>query len=446
MLAEPAALAAAVAIVLLAPSPPLLFMGEEFGATTPFLYFCDFDAAACRGGARRQAAASSRASRAFGDAADPAAIPDPQAPETFARSKLDWASQRAAGARELARALPRAAAASGATSSSRCSRQLDPQRCGFAHDRSAQPCRALVDRDGATPAAFRQSRRRARRPAGATAGQIVYTTGNTAAEALAAPWSTTWLLDRRRAGDHPCHERSIDRSSTCASVTASPSGYEDAWGAARRTPEATKLALLRAMGDRRRCASANAWLRRRHERRRRRCRRYRHRTNAPDRIALQLVPSSAPPGCGSTGGSTWKPARALEGVVAPAVGAASGDATALGARDPAAAGQPDITACRSATQATHARACIGAADRHARALLQPAAARRRRADLGTGAAALRAALASQLGHRRLHRLAQRRSTLRPPQAPTSSASIRCTRCFRPDRKRRARTARRIAPR
>ena len=37
------ALAAAVAILLLAPSPPLLFMGEEFGAETPFLFFCDFD-------------------------------------------------------------------------------------------------------------------------------------------------------------------------------------------------------------------------------------------------------------------------------------------------------------------------------------------------------------------------------------------------------------------
>src|SRR5689334_4486368 len=37
-----AALRAMVAVLLLAPSPPLLFMGEEFGATTPFLFFCDF--------------------------------------------------------------------------------------------------------------------------------------------------------------------------------------------------------------------------------------------------------------------------------------------------------------------------------------------------------------------------------------------------------------------
>ena len=42
-LADPRAVRAAMAILLLAPSPPLLFMGEEFGAETPFLFFCDFE-------------------------------------------------------------------------------------------------------------------------------------------------------------------------------------------------------------------------------------------------------------------------------------------------------------------------------------------------------------------------------------------------------------------
>ena len=42
-LAHPDALRAAVAIVLLAPSVPLLFMGEEWGAREPFPFFCDFD-------------------------------------------------------------------------------------------------------------------------------------------------------------------------------------------------------------------------------------------------------------------------------------------------------------------------------------------------------------------------------------------------------------------
>ena len=42
-LADPRAVRAASAILLLAPSPPLLFMGEEFGAQSPFLFFCDFE-------------------------------------------------------------------------------------------------------------------------------------------------------------------------------------------------------------------------------------------------------------------------------------------------------------------------------------------------------------------------------------------------------------------
>jgi hypothetical protein len=42
-IADPQALRAAVSILLLAPAPPLLFMGEEFGAKTPFLFFCDFE-------------------------------------------------------------------------------------------------------------------------------------------------------------------------------------------------------------------------------------------------------------------------------------------------------------------------------------------------------------------------------------------------------------------
>src|SRR6185437_15717099 len=41
-IASPAAVKVAMTCLLLAPSPPLLFMGEEFGASTPFLFFCDF--------------------------------------------------------------------------------------------------------------------------------------------------------------------------------------------------------------------------------------------------------------------------------------------------------------------------------------------------------------------------------------------------------------------
>ncbi|HXV10336.1 MAG TPA: malto-oligosyltrehalose trehalohydrolase [Burkholderiales bacterium] len=88
-LAEEAPLRAATVVWLLAPAPPLLFMGEEFGATTPFLFFCDFGpelAAAVTAGRRREFSRFAR----FSDPAAQAAIPDPNAPDTFARSGLDW--------------------------------------------------------------------------------------------------------------------------------------------------------------------------------------------------------------------------------------------------------------------------------------------------------------------------------------------------------------------
>ncbi|MDD5328933.1 MAG: malto-oligosyltrehalose trehalohydrolase [Sulfuricella sp.] len=90
-LAPPQALRAAVAVMLLAPSPPLLFMGEEFGAASPFQFFCDFGgelAAAVTEGRRREFAHFAR----FGDPAARADIPDPNAPATFLRSRLDWDS------------------------------------------------------------------------------------------------------------------------------------------------------------------------------------------------------------------------------------------------------------------------------------------------------------------------------------------------------------------
>jgi malto-oligosyltrehalose trehalohydrolase len=101
-LAAPAALRAALAVMLLAPSPPLLFMGEEFGAASPFLFFCDFNpelARAVSEGRRREFSAFAR----FRDSELIAAIPDPGAPETFARSRLDWSSlEREPHARWLA--------------------------------------------------------------------------------------------------------------------------------------------------------------------------------------------------------------------------------------------------------------------------------------------------------------------------------------------------------
>jgi malto-oligosyltrehalose trehalohydrolase len=88
-LAESGLLRAAAAVLLLAPSPPLLFMGEEFAAAQPFLFFCDFGAdlaAAVTAGRRREFARFAR----FSDPASRERIPDPNAQGSFQRSKLDW--------------------------------------------------------------------------------------------------------------------------------------------------------------------------------------------------------------------------------------------------------------------------------------------------------------------------------------------------------------------
>jgi len=88
-LAEPQAIEAAIAIELLAPSPPLLFMGEEFGAESPFLFFCDFGPDLAQAVAQGRREEFSKFER-FSDPAIRARIPDPNAEDTFRRSKLNW--------------------------------------------------------------------------------------------------------------------------------------------------------------------------------------------------------------------------------------------------------------------------------------------------------------------------------------------------------------------
>ncbi len=88
-LATPARVHAALALLLLAPAPPLLFMGQEWGCRQPFPYFCDFgaDIAARVSAGRRNEFARSAGFR------DPAArrrIPDPADARTFTSAILDW--------------------------------------------------------------------------------------------------------------------------------------------------------------------------------------------------------------------------------------------------------------------------------------------------------------------------------------------------------------------
>jgi maltooligosyltrehalose trehalohydrolase len=75
----------AAALIFTSPFVPMLFQGEEWAASTPFLYFAGHEDADL---ARAVSEGRKREFSAFGW--DPNDIPDPQAPETFASSKLKW--------------------------------------------------------------------------------------------------------------------------------------------------------------------------------------------------------------------------------------------------------------------------------------------------------------------------------------------------------------------
>ncbi len=98
-LSEAHKLRALSSILLLAPSPPLLFMGEEWGCKQPFLYFCDFAGElgeSVRQGRRGEFARFA----AFADPKARARIPDPLAEQTFKRSVLRWKDARGTQGRE----------------------------------------------------------------------------------------------------------------------------------------------------------------------------------------------------------------------------------------------------------------------------------------------------------------------------------------------------------
>jgi malto-oligosyltrehalose trehalohydrolase len=83
-----AALRAAVALLLLAPAIPMLFMGEEWGAREPFAYFCDFHpelAAQVRAGREQEFAGFARLK-----GGNSAPLPDAAAASTFEAAKLYW--------------------------------------------------------------------------------------------------------------------------------------------------------------------------------------------------------------------------------------------------------------------------------------------------------------------------------------------------------------------
>jgi maltooligosyltrehalose trehalohydrolase len=180
-----AALRAAAAVLLLAPAPPLLFMGEEWAATEPFPWFCDFEPElAARVYAHR--------SHEFPDCADPTAA------ATYASARLDWrrlgepphaqalAYHRqllAIRHREIAPLIPQLRAG-------RCTRTEAGAAFTVEWAAGAQVLRLSANLTAATAPL-----------AGSAAGRVIFATPRDAGAALAgehlAPWSVVWRLEHR---------------------------------------------------------------------------------------------------------------------------------------------------------------------------------------------------------------------------------------------------------
>lgn len=188
---EPAVRAAA-AVYLLAPAVPMLFMGEEFAAKSPFQFFCDFGdelREAVTQGRRREFARFAR----FADPATQAAIPDPNTAQTFLISKLDWGSLKnevQAGWLAYYRHLLK-----------RRQEVIVPRLRGM-EGRAAQfevfgPGGLRVQwhlGDGSTLRLLANFSRESAR-ADVPAGQIVFAQPTEAAKGTLGPWSVLWTLE-----------------------------------------------------------------------------------------------------------------------------------------------------------------------------------------------------------------------------------------------------------
>jgi malto-oligosyltrehalose trehalohydrolase len=201
---SPEALRAATATLLLSPSPPLLFMGEEWQAREPFTYFCDFGpelADKVREGRKREFSRFEK----FSDAGQLANIPDPTSPATFLESRLDWnVLQKAKHAdaldqfqrllairqRDIVPLIPR-------IQGSTCIK-LQPSGA-FAVDWRLE--------DGAILHLLANLTDRGVPVVGRVAGRLIFATHPNIRAATTrnelAPWSVTWLLERAVASLRP---------------------------------------------------------------------------------------------------------------------------------------------------------------------------------------------------------------------------------------------------
>jgi maltooligosyltrehalose trehalohydrolase len=92
----PDLLKVAAGLVLTAPFTPMLFMGEEWGAQTPWQYFTDHPDPGLG-----QAVSDGRRAEFAAHGWQPGQIPDPQDPATFRRSRLDWSEAAGHAHRDL---------------------------------------------------------------------------------------------------------------------------------------------------------------------------------------------------------------------------------------------------------------------------------------------------------------------------------------------------------
>ncbi|MPY73952.1 MAG: malto-oligosyltrehalose trehalohydrolase [Alphaproteobacteria bacterium] len=203
-LAAADALHAAIAILLLAPSPPLLFMGEEWRCDRPFLYFCDFADAladAVREGRRSEFARLD----AFRDEAARARIPDPNDIETFRASVLDWSQLELPDGRACCGLYRRLLALR--------RREIVPRLDGVAGDSGTFErfgerglhCRWTLAGGDALSLLANLGAAPCRAAAGAGRGRTLYATharcGEPDGHAMLPGWSAAWSLDDARSGD-----------------------------------------------------------------------------------------------------------------------------------------------------------------------------------------------------------------------------------------------------
>ncbi|CAN5512765.1 malto-oligosyltrehalose trehalohydrolase [soil metagenome] len=82
---SPERLAVAAVLTICSPFTPMIFMGEEWGASTPWQFFTSHPEPELA-----RATAEGRIAEFARMGWDPAVVPDPQDPDTFRRSQLDW--------------------------------------------------------------------------------------------------------------------------------------------------------------------------------------------------------------------------------------------------------------------------------------------------------------------------------------------------------------------